>query len=186
MATCYNCNKCKSAPCGCEDKGLTTPPACAQNTVDCPNPEPCAETFSDCCIIHNNDSYVYITDANDLTFSVLEGERLCDTLQKLIATIYGSCDFDLPYIYGLKSTVVTSSTINVVWTPITSVDYYTVYYSTVATISWSNSGPINPSTSPTHTITGLTPNTPYYVYVTYTIGGKESCRSVSLIITTLN
>jgi hypothetical protein len=181
-----NCNKCNSKKCGCEDKGLTTPPACAQNTVDCPNPEPCAETFSDCCIIHNNDAYVYITEEDDLTFSVLQGERLCDTLQKLIATIYGSCDFDFPYIYGLKSTVVTSSTINVVWTPVPLADSYTVYYATVAGMSWSNSGPITASTSPTYTITGLSSNTPYYVYVTYTIDAKESCRSVSLIITTLN
>lgn len=186
MATCYNCNKCKSAPCGCEDKGLTTPPACAQNTVDCPNPEPCAETFSDCCIIHNNDAFVYITETDDLTFSVLQGERLCDTLQRLTTAVFGSCEAGTSYIYGLKSTVVTSSTINVVWTPVPLADSYTVYYATVAGMIWSNSGLITANTSPTYTITGLNTNTPYYVYVTYTIDGKESCRSVSLIITTLN
>jgi hypothetical protein len=186
MATCYNCNKCKSAPCGCEDKGLTTPPACAQNTVDCPNPEPCAETFSDCCIIHNNDAFVYITEEDELTFSILQGERLCDTLQRLTAALFGGCGVSATYVYGLKSTAITSSSINVVWTPVLLADTYTVYYATVAGMSWSNSGPITASTSPTYTITGLTPNTPYYVYVTATIDGKQSCRSVSLIITTLN
>jgi len=182
MSNCKKC-KCVTSLCGCEDIALTTNLNCLP---PCPNPEPCAETFSDCCIIHNNDSYVYITDKDNLTFSVLQGERLCDTLQKLTAALFGDCGVKEPYVYGLKSTVVNSSTINVVWTPVPLADSYTVYYATVAGMIWSNSGLITANTSPTYTITGLNSSTPYYVYVTYTIDGKESCRSVSLIITTLN
>jgi hypothetical protein len=180
MSNCKKC-KCVTSLCGCEDIALTTNLNCLPV---CPNPEPCAETFSDCCIIHNNDAFVYITDTDDLSFSILQGERLCDTLQRLTIEVFGKCS--VPYVYGLKSTSITSSTINVVWTPVPLADSYTVYYATVAGMSWSNSGPITASTSPTYTITGLSSNTPYYVYVTVTIDGVESCRSVSLIITTLN
>jgi len=182
MSNCKKC-KCVTSLCGCEDTALTTNLNCLPV---CPNPEPCAETFSDCCIIHNNDAFVYITEQDDLTFSILQGERLCDTLQRLTTTLFGNCESGVPYVYGLKSTSITSSSINVVWTPVPLADTYTVYYATVAGMIWNNSLPIIANTSPTYTITGLTPNTPYYIYVTATTGGKESCRSVSLIITTLN
>ena len=39
-------------PCGCEDEALPSGTPCAEGTVDCPDPEPCAETFDARCIIY--------------------------------------------------------------------------------------------------------------------------------------
>ena len=194
-----NCN-CKKTPCGCE-QGINAAPPCATGAPDCPNPEPCAETFSDCCIIHNGDSFTYLFPrgpavaqaaggAIDLgpgpiveaaPFTILQGERLCDTWQKFIA--YYECGKGAPY--GLKSKVITSTTINVAWTPLDGVDNYQVFYSPVSSISWTSAGIVTPNTTPNLTITGLTPNTTYYVNVVPTTANVAGCPSVSLILTTL-
>lgn len=74
---------CKSKmPCGCDDHPLGTPPPCEIGTTVCPDPEPCSETFSDCCIIHDGDG---IADLNIQT-----GDRFCDILQKISLAISAS------------------------------------------------------------------------------------------------
>lgn len=70
---------CKTKKCGCLDTGLTTQPPCAHDTPECPNPDPCSETFSDCCIIHDGDG---IADLNIQT-----GDRVCDIWQKIALAI---------------------------------------------------------------------------------------------------
>ncbi len=180
--SCPTC-KCTKAPCGCEDQALTTGSPCVAPT--CPNPEPCAETWSDCCVIHNGDSYTYIpkglTEAP--TFDILQGERMCDTWQRFLA-YYECSPTAVPAPYGLKSKSITSTTINVAWTPVSAATSYEVWYSLTGTISWVSAGTVNQNTTPNFTITGLTPNTTYYVHVVATDGVEESCRSVSLILTT--
>ena len=197
-----NCSKCDcaKAQCGCDDRGLTTNPPCATGTPACPNPEPCAETWSDCCVIHNGDSFTYLFPpapnvaeaaggAIDLGlgpivektgFTILQGERMCDTWQRFIA--YYECGTGAPY--GLKSKVITSTTINVAWTPLDGVDSYEVFYSLVSPISWTSAGIVMQNTTPNLTITGLTPNTTYYVNVIATTANVAGCASVSLILTT--
>lgn len=171
---------CNNKNCGCQDTGLTTPAPCS--APSCPNPEPCAETFSDCCIIHNGDSYVYIGKGGEPGFTVLQGERLCDIWQRFIA--FDACPGDAPY--GLKSKLITSTTINVAWTPLPSAVSYDVYISEISPIAFTNVGTVLQNTTPNFTITGLTPATSYYVNVTFDNGVEESCASVSLILTTLS
>lgn len=75
-------SKCKTKKCGCLDTGLTTPTPCAHDTPECPNPDPCSETFSDCCIVHNGDG---IAELNIQT-----GDRVCDIWQKIALAIAAS------------------------------------------------------------------------------------------------
>jgi hypothetical protein len=72
-------SNCKTKKCGCLDTGLTTPTPCVHDTIECPNPDPCSETFSDCCVVHDGDG---IADLNIQT-----GDRLCDILQKISLAI---------------------------------------------------------------------------------------------------
>lgn len=70
---------CKTKKCGCLDTGLTTQPPCEHDTPVCPNPDPCPETFSDCCVVHDGDG---IADLNIQT-----GDRVCDIWQKIALAI---------------------------------------------------------------------------------------------------
>jgi hypothetical protein len=72
-------SRCKTKKCGCIDTGLVTQPPCIHDTPECPNPDPCSETFSDCCVVHDGDG---IADLNIQT-----GDRLCDILQKISLAI---------------------------------------------------------------------------------------------------
>ena len=185
-----NCSKCDcaKAQCGCDDRGLTTNPPCATGTPACPNPEPCAETWSDCCVIHNGDSFTWIVDEPlpEATppFFILQGERLCDTWQRFLA--YYNCGADPATVpYGLKSTSITASTITVAWTPVTApVVSYIVKIAPVSTGTFTVAGTVTPSSSPSLTITGLTANTSYYVKVIANNPPDKRCESVSLILTT--
>lgn len=190
MATCKTCgNTCGSqGKCGCNDSVLHLPPNC--NPPNCPNPEPCPETFSDCCTIHNGDTFTYIVEEAIVPgpqFTIYQGERLCDTWQRFIN--YYFCGTDNGKVpYGLKSTNITSTTLTIAWTPsptINNLEYYEVFYSPVSSIGFVSAGTVPYSnTTPSLTITGLTPNTSYYVYVIVTDGLAKPCPSVSLILTT--
>lgn len=73
---------CKTKKCGCIDTGLITQPPCAHDTPACPNPDPCPETISDCCVVHNGDG---IAELNIQT-----GDRVCDIWQKIALAIAAS------------------------------------------------------------------------------------------------
>jgi hypothetical protein len=175
-----NCN-CKKVPCGCE-QGIHAAPPCATGTPACPNPEPCAETWSDCCVIHNGDSFSYVDKV--VPFVVNQGERLCDILQRYFS--YVECPPTATATpYGLKSKVVTATTINIGWTPLALADTYEVFYTPASVIAFVSAGIVPQNTSPNLTITGLSPNTTYYVKVIARYNSINSCSSVSLIIKTL-
>jgi hypothetical protein len=73
-------NDCKNnTPCGCEDEALTTPPPCGQGTPECPDPEPCAETFSSDCIIWGSSDLTC-----DGTVLATSGDRLTTILQRIV------------------------------------------------------------------------------------------------------
>lgn len=180
MANC--CNKCGTqGKCGCNDSVLHLPPSCP--APSCPNPEPCAETFSDCCVIHNGDSYTFI-EGDEPTFTVTQGERLCDVMQRFI-TYYFCSTSVLPLISGLKSNTINSTSINVSWNPVAGASYYEVNVSPVSAVAFTVAGTVTANTTPNFTITGLTPNTSYYVNITpFDITQKDGCPSVSIIVTT--
>lgn len=201
-----NCSKCDcaKAQCGCDDRGLTTNPPCATGTPACPNPEPCAETWSDCCVIHNGDSFTYLNPGeiaiplnekvnavNDVKqplpekagFAIFQGERLCDTWQRFIA--YYECGFTgVETPYGLKSKSITSTTLTIGWTPTELGEAYQVFIAPASTATFTYVDTVNQSTNPQITITGLTPNTTYFVCVKAIADRVLSCASVSLILTT--
>lgn len=185
MATCPTCN-CKTLPCGCEDQGLHTGSPCAINTPYCPNPEPCPETFSDCCIIHNGDT-IY-SGANNPTqlFPIAQGERLCDILQKMViwledpAGVIGDC----PAVIGIKSMAITSTSIQVVWSTSAGAVNYTVGYTTnPGVVAWTNSASLSSSTT-SYTITGLTANTTYFIRVVPTCLAPVSNPYIIIQVTT--
>ena len=72
--SCTKCN-CKTAPCGCEDQGLTTPPPCSVDTAFCPKPSPCSEQFDSQCIVYNGEGNV----CADIT----TGQNLQDVIDTL-------------------------------------------------------------------------------------------------------
>lgn len=183
-------NNCQNNNCGCKDAGLTTPAPCYAPT--CPNPEPCAETWSDCCTIHNGDAFAYVLTGEVLNpgpqFTVYQGERLCDTWQRFIS--YYFCETQDNIVYGLKSKNITSTSLTIAWTPLTlaNTDEYEVFYCPVSAspLTFISAGTVAyNNTTPNLTITGLAPNTSYYVYVVVNKPATFPCPSVSLILTTL-
>lgn len=169
---------CKRKPCGCEDHGLHTPTPCEHDTFQCSNPDPCPETFSDCCVVHNGDSIVDI--------GVNQGDRLCDILQKIslfltspgCVTPGSLCQSPL----SLHSTVVTGTTIAVAWTTMGSPSALQVEYKLASASTWT----LNPALGPTATsdiVAGLALNTDYYIRVKATcISG--TCYSVTINVKT--
>lgn len=187
MAQC--CNKCGSNNnCGCNDSVLHIPITCP--APQCTNYNDCPETFSDCCVIHNGDSYTFLNpqSVDSPEFTVYQNEKLCDTLQRLL--IYTFCSNNpLAPAYGLKSNVITTTTINVSWYSLLNAVSYKVYIAPVPIMSvpptFTLAGTVLANTTPNFTFTGLLPNTSYYVYVvTVYADDEESCPSVSLILTT--
>lgn len=169
---------CKRKACGCEDHGLHTPTPCVHDTFECPNPDPCAETFSDCCVVHNGDAIVDI--------GINQGDRLCDILQVLAifltdpgcVTPGSICRSPL----SLHSTSITGTTVSVSWVPMGSPSALQVEYKLSSALTWT----LNPALGPTatsDTIGGLTLNSNYDIRVKATcISG--TCYSVTIRVKT--
>lgn len=188
MANCKTCgNECGSqGKCGCNDTVLHLPPNC--NPPDCPNPELCPETFSDCCIVHNGNSFTYVIDPTkpdqQLGFTTNQGEKWCDIWQRFIISRNCLSEFQAPY--GFKANTVTSTTINVSWYQVPDLEGYEIQFIAEADYpgAFTVAGTVLNNTTPNFTLTGLTPNTTYYVLVRSYAGDVFSCPSVTLIITT--
>jgi hypothetical protein len=165
--------KCKK-PCSCEDKPLTTHQNCLSPDPECPTPQPCSETFSDCCIIHTGDS-IYNGVA------ILQGEPLCVIIQKLVLLSTNPSCVDPTSTcqspVNFRTTTIYPSIINLAWDPPPSVDYYVVQHSVDGT-TWVSSSNL------TDTIYAL-PVTPgkYYIRVG-AVCGLTTCYSVIILIDT--
>ena len=178
MSNCQNkpCG-CKKKNCGCEDKGLTTPSVCPSNVVNCPTPEPCSETYSDCCVIHTGDTIADI--------GINKGDRLCDILQRLTLIITNpDCIMpgsDCQSVLGFKSTSIGNTTAKFSWSPAEGATGYIVEYRKTTVATWT----VNPAVTTLYdTISNLVANTDYYVRVKTTCQAQQSCYSVTLQITT--
>jgi len=174
-----NC-KCKKKNCGCE-KGITTNTPCVQNTPDCPNPEPCPETFSDECIMHTGDTIV------DL--DIKKGDRLSDILQKMTLLLTNNgciipgaiCQSPI----GLASTNIYTTSIKLAWDPTPNATTYQVEYKLAAAVTWTLNAPLAQATFPVDTIGGLLPNTEYHVRVRAICGIEPvTCTSVTILVKT--
>lgn len=169
---------CKKKPCGCEDKGLTTPTPCVHDTFECPTPDPCSETFSDCCVVHNGDGIV------DL--GINQYDRMCDILQLLTLWITNpGCANPSSIcrsVLGVHSIAVTPTTIKIGWTITGSPSAFQTEYKLSSAMSWTLNTAVG-ATATTDTIGGLTPGGVYYIRVRSTcING--SCYSVTIQVTT--
>ena len=177
---CNKCN-CETLPCGCE-KGLTTPPPCSVNTVYCPTPNPCAEEFSSDCIVYTGPELLCINNRSlppILDSIIPTGVSVSEAIQMLVNYVC-SGDSQQGLVNLRVNGTVTSTTIPLIWNPITGNTSYTINmklssdpissFAVVATISNTYA-----------TVTGLLPNTSYDFY----IAGVSSGQSMYVRITTL-
>ena len=74
-----------STPCGCEDQALTGPPPCAQGTPNCPDPDPCPETFRAECLVWTSDDLIC-----NSTVLATSGDRLPIILERMVALFCGA------------------------------------------------------------------------------------------------
>lgn len=168
-------------PCGCADKGLVTNPPCAQNTPECPNPDPCPETFSDQCIVHMGDTIV------DL--DIKKGDRLINIIQKLSLLITNpSCILPGAVCQspvGLRSTSIYTTSIKLAWDPTPNATSYQVEYKTASALTWTLNPVVSQSSSPVDTIGNLTTNTEYHIRVRAICGIEPvTCPSVTISVKT--
>jgi hypothetical protein len=173
---------CKKKKCGCEDQGLTTPTPCIHDTFNCPNPDPCPETFSSCCVIFNRDTI--------LDTGINNGDNLCTILQKIslwitnpnCANPNSTCQSPL----GFYSSMVSPTTIKLNWSPVGAPGSYQVEYKKTTDMTWLQN-PAVANTVFTDTIGGLTPNTAYMIRVKAVCDANDpptQCYSVTILVTT--
>jgi hypothetical protein len=170
MAVCKKC-KCEPKYCGCADQAIHAAPPCGQGTADCPNPEPCAETFSAECIVYTGDSMPEL--------GITKGDRIDKVIQAIGMWILnpacqqpfdGNFDDQEPNdcvgVIDLKTTNITSSSITLSWDPSPTVVTYTVAWAEVPNpftpLVWSS---VTNITSTITTIANLDPDTEYYFKV---------------------
>jgi len=184
MAYCKKC-KCNKKYCGCSDAAKPVAPPCGQETPECPSPEPCAEHFSDECIIHTGDSIV------DL--GINQGDRLSVILQKLSLWITNPdcADQDACQgVVGLKSTYISETIIKLAWINNPYASYYNVEYKTAASSTWTTNPAVQPGANPIDTIMGLVGDQEYYIRVKVVCppiapNPAEVCYSPIISVTTL-
>lgn len=74
-------SKCaKTSPCGCEDQPLPLAPPCTQGTPECPNPDPCPETFRAECVIWTGADLIC-----DTTVLATQGDNIRTVLERIVA-----------------------------------------------------------------------------------------------------
>lgn len=168
-------SRCKTKPCGCNDVGLTTNP---NYSVDCPNPEACAETFSGECIVYTGDTIInYNTDLPYVSY----GDRFNEVVQMLILlNTNPSCVGSA--VTGLMSTAITTTSISVKWNAVACATGYTVEYSNDGGLSWTSISTVPPVTS--LVIPALTPDTEYYIRVLTACSGPGFCYSLTIVVRT--
>ena len=170
---------CKTKPCGCVDKGLTTQTPCSQDTPDCPNPENCAETFSGECIRYTGDT---IIDAN-----IQYGDNFNQIVQQLVLMILNpgcmSVNSTCQSALNLMTISMTTTIATVKWDAVPLATGYVVEYKKPTDLAWTVMPAIFPTAYPSQAISGLTPNTDYYVRVNTTCP-VGNCYSLTILIRT--
>jgi len=176
------CSTCQSTntSCGCKDIPLTTAPVytCPPD-IKCPDPTPCYETIQDTCVKHGNYSIInfgaLLADGDSYP-ALPAGASLENAYQAMsVQDVDNTC---LPPINVHPSYVGTTAII-LNWED-TGADSYTVDYGTVEGVY--TTSPI--LTTPTFTLSLLSPNTNYYFRVR-TACGVDGSTSALIIIKTL-
>lgn len=175
--TCQSCGN-TNKKCGCQDKAFTTIPTfiCPPD-INCPSPEVCSEFTDANCVLYSGFGIV------DLGIST--GNRLNSIIQKLtLLATNPDCvtSTTCKSIDNLIISKVTNTTIISQWILVSTGINYQVEYKLATAVLWTQL-PILSSTSTSDNITGLIPNTNYYVRVnTFCLTGN--CYSVTLLVKT--
>lgn len=186
MATCKKC-KCEKKYCGCADKAIPVAAPCSQDTLSCPSPELCPETFSAGCVVYTGNSII------DL--GINQGDRMDVILQRITlwltnpACIDGTGDCMSPL--GLRSTYISQTIAKIAWNASDNSAGYVVEYKLASDVSWSVYPSISPSISPEFTITGLASGEEYYIRVRSDCtpvppNSGQSCYSVTISVIMLD
>lgn len=188
MAVCKKC-KCEAKYCGCADKAQPVAPPCEQGTADCPDPEPCGETFSAECIVWTGDDIPQ--------FGIKKGDRLDDIIQRFILWQLSPNCIN-PYnntfpsdplstcvaVTGLRTDWISQSQVKLLWTSVIQANSYTVQYSTDAVTWLSIITP--PSTYTTtanfFTVSNLTPDTNYYFRIISNCSVAGTCNPTYSVV----
>lgn len=161
LANCNPCTNCPPVP------AVLTP---------CPDSEPCEELGSAGCVKYGGND---IVEAN-----ILNGERLDETIQKLLVGMVSGLACISPVlkcITKLRATAVTANTITVAWNKPTDNVSMTLQYKTVAAQSFTD---VVVNNLTTRQITGLTANTKYLIKIASVASGNTACSSVTIAVTT--
>jgi len=183
------CNKCNPTKnCGCADSPLNTPCSytdCSVGSERCEDIQ-CAECVSYC-------GTSFQIGSSGLLIKIESGDRLDSIIQKLALLLsqgLGACTSDdLHHApYNFYATLVTSTTLSLVWNGESSLTTgINVYVDNAVTpTGWTlvNITPIAPTVL-TYDVTLLTPATPYKFKLESTDAGMAACDSVEILITTL-
>lgn len=121
--SCTKCN-CKTAPCSCEDQGLTTPPPCSVDTNFCPAPSPCSEQFDSQCIVYNGDG--------NTCAGIESGMSMQEVVDTLTTALNPFLCLQCPSVFlPTSGTVDVSLTPTLTWNSVTGATGYDVYLDTV-------------------------------------------------------
>ncbi len=175
---CRRCN-CRSGQCGCDSPLLTSP---IDYSTNCPNPQVCDEFTLTGCVVYNG------PDIPD--YNIFTGDPLNLVLGKLLTAIVNpSCILQdgspapTCEAVALVSVVsVNSTSIKISWPLVTPGLGYIVSWGTIFSGPFTQSSTLSSSTD-NYTITGLTPGTAYYIYVT-TNCSSTTCDSLIIGIST--
>lgn len=150
--SCTKCN-CKTAPCGCEDQGLTTPPPCSVDTAFCPAPSPCSEQFDSQCIVYNG-------EGNECA-EIKPGQNLQEVIDNLTTKLEPFLCLQCPSVFmpisGAKDVSLTPT---LIWNTVTGATAYDVYLDTVTPPTTLVLG--NTTATSYTVVTPLIENTTYY------------------------
>ena len=188
MAVCKTC-KCEPKYCGCADKAIPTGPFCG--SLSCPDPEPCAETFSAHCIVYTGNSIPEL--------GIMKGDRVDDIIQRLVTYLLNP-DCVAPFsdfnnqvantclaVVDLHVQSISTTQAVLGWTSPAYATSYDVSYGVVPDVGdpivWiTTSTPVINS----FTISGLTSNTSYYFKISSYCDAGGPCDSIVIQANTLN
>lgn len=172
-----NCTKdpCNKLPCGCDQTAYTH--TCELSNCNTPI-ERCEELYCTNCISHCYDKFSYTVNGNN-DIIVQNGERLLETLQRMIiATAGGDCFTKAPV--GIMSSGITTESINVIWSAAQVSGTYTVQYRTAGSTTWIDAATGISATN--YNINCLTSGTAYEIRV---YSSTITCPSVVIYASTL-
>jgi|TARA_R100000322_G_scaffold72658_2_gene45727 hypothetical protein len=140
--------------------------------------ERCEELVCTNCLSHCYDKFSYeLSQGNEII--VDNGERLLSTIQRMvIATAGGDCFKKAPV--GLRTSGITSSSINIVWTAPLVAGTYTVQYRLSGASTWTDA-----ATNLTATSYNLICQNAATAYEIRVYASSISCPSVTIYASTL-